>query len=229
MTAAIARDGPSLEPHVNIRQARMRCAVRFRQIRHNSSPLRHVPVTARVDGGSDIPWSTGSGRRAGRRLVHAQDRHRREPVAHRPGRLFGGDLLAGGCATGPRPASGPCCTSCCSPSCAPPASSTWTAARSTARASEPSKGGRCRPLAGRPQASGLQAPSDLRRRRHPAGRQPHRRESQRHHPAPPAAGRGAADPGPSRSSSAPSGPCPSSPRPGCAGLLESETPLPGRC
>jgi transposase len=50
------------------------------------------------------------------------------------------------------------------------------------------KGGPRRPLAGRPRASRLQAPSDLRRRRHPAGRHAHRRQPQRHHPAHPTAG-----------------------------------------
>ena len=60
------------------------------------------------------------------------------------------------------------------------------------------KGGPRRPVPGRPRTSRLQAPPDLRRRRHPAGDRPHRRQPQRRHPAPAAARRRPADPRPPR-------------------------------
>src|SRR5512135_963382 len=85
---------------------------------------------------------------------------------------------------------------CSGVSCAPPASWTWTGARSTARTSAPPRGGPCRPVPGRPRPARLQAPPDLRRRRHPAGGHPHRRPPPRRHPADPAARRRAADPRP---------------------------------
>jgi transposase len=56
------------------------------------------------------------------------------------------------------------------------------------------KGGTGSALARRPRSSRLQAPPDLRRRRHPARRHPHRLQPQRRHPADPAGRRRAADP-----------------------------------
>ncbi|WP_437036047.1 IS5 family transposase [Streptomyces sp. enrichment culture] len=52
-----------------------------------------------------------------------------------------GHLLAGGCGTGPRPGCGTACTRRCSSSCDVPTCWTWTTARSTARTSEPKRGG----------------------------------------------------------------------------------------
>src|SRR4051812_13500580 len=56
------------------------------------------------------------------------------------------------------------------------------------------KGGPRRTVPGRPRPSRLQAPSDLRRRWHPARHHPDRRQPQRRHPADPAGRRRATDP-----------------------------------
>src|SRR3954451_5587581 len=111
----------------------------------------------------------------------------------RPWSAAPGSPAGDGCGTGLKPACGRPCTSCCSPSCAPPANWTWTAAPSTGPTSELSKGGPRRPVSGRPRPAGLQAPSDLRRRRDSARGDPDRRPPQRHHPADPAGRRRAAD------------------------------------
>jgi len=96
-----------------------------------------------------------------------------------------GDLLPGGCATGPPPGCGTASMRSCWRSCTRPTRSTGRVRSPTPRTCAPKGGRGDRTKPGRPQPARVQAPPADRRGGHPAGGHLDRRQPQRHHPAHP--------------------------------------------